>query len=405
MSKNFKLSQIVDAKRGVLLMSTALVIALSVASGGIMTVKAAGDEFVIGMAHSHTGWAAAFDVAFTCGFEYAADEINAQGGIAKKYKIKLIKGRDSASASAEAVKSVDTLLDKNVDMIAMSCDSSGAIAAGRNGQKKGVLMITSTGSQPMTAIRVGDWMYLSNFSDNLMGSALAIYAREDLNVDTAYLLISPDDAYTEKLPEYFAEIFEKKGGKIVGSATYNFEQVDFGAVVTQIKQLPKEPDVIMTAAFEPDFPAFLRQIRAAGIKSRVIGADAIDTPTIYSLGPVAEGVIVLSNRIPVAGSEYDKIIQGFGKKYPEHVDNAGAIVGYIAMYLMAAAVEKADTTESGKVRDVLASFENWPGPTGPITYKGMNRIPLMPVHVLEVINGKGVYKKTILPDQSDIAKP
>ncbi len=363
------------------------------------------EQFVVGMAHSHTGWAAAFDVAFTCGFKYAAEEINEQGGIAGKYEVKLITGRDCASIAAEAVKSVDALLEKDVDMLAIGCDSSGAIAAGRHGQEQGILMITSTGSQPMTTIRVGDWMYQSNFTDNLMGSALALYALDDLGVDTAFLLISPDDAYTEMLPKYFAEIFERKGGKIVGSATYNFEQVDFGSVVTQIKQLPEEPDVIMTAAFEPDFPAFLRQIRAAGIQSRVLGADAIDTPTVYSLGPVAEGVIVLSNRIPVPGSDYDKIIQGFAEEYPEHVDNAGAIVGYIAMYLMAAAVENADSTEPEKVRAALDNLDNWEGPTGPITYKGWNRQPLMPVHVLEVKDGTGVYIKTILPDKADIAEP
>jgi branched-chain amino acid transport system substrate-binding protein len=392
-----------------LIFSLSVVVFLMMSAGLVLAggekERVAEEEFVIGMAHSHTGWAAAFDVAFTCGVKYAADEINSNGGIAGKYQIKLITGRDCASIAAEAVKSVDALLAKDVDMIALTCDSSGAIAAGRHGQEQGILMITSTGSQPMTPIRVGDWMYASNFTDNLMGSALAIYAREELKIDTAFTLISYDDAYTE-LPKYFAEIFEKKGGKIVGEATYNFEQVDFGSVVSQIKQLPEEPDAIMTAAFEPDFPAFLRQIRAAGIKSRVIGADALDTPTVYSLGPVAEGVTLCTNRVPVPGSEYEKIMKGYAEKYPEHVENAASIVGYIAMYLMAAAVEKADSTEPEKVRAALDSLENWQGPTGPITFKGMkNRLPIMPVHILEVVDGKGVYRKMVIPNKKDIAEP
>jgi branched-chain amino acid transport system substrate-binding protein len=248
-------------------------------------------------------------------------------------------------------------------------------------------------------------MYQSNFTDTQMGTALAVYAREELGVETAFTLISYDDAYTE-LPKYFEEVFVKKGGKIVGQATYNFEQVDFGSVVTQIKQLPEEPDAIMTAAFEPDFPAFLRQIRAAGIQSRVIGADALDTPTVYSLGPVAEGVLLCTNRVPVPGSEYEEIMKGFAEEYPEHVENAGAIVGYIAMYLMAAAVENADSTEPEKVRAALDSLENWQGPTGPITYKGMKyRQPLMPVHILEIVNGEGVYRKMVIPEKEDIPDP
>ena len=41
-------------------------------------------------------------------------------------------------------------------------------------------------------------------------------------------------------------------------------QPDFSAEVTNIKGLAEKPDLIMTAAYEPDFPAFIQQLRAAG---------------------------------------------------------------------------------------------------------------------------------------------
>lgn len=368
-------------------------------------VAHAADELKIGMAHSQTGWASAFDVAFAAGFTFASEEINAAGGIDGKIPVKLIQGRDAASSSAEAVKSVEALLGQGISVLMMSADSSGTIAAGRAGQKQGVLMFNSTGSQPSVAPQVGDWMYLSNFSDNLMGAALAIYAREDLGIENVYLLKSPDDAYTEKLPDYFAEVFQKKGGTVVGEGEYNFNQVDFGSVVTEIRALPQEPDAIMTAAFEPDFPALLRQLRAAGIKSRILGADAIDTPTIFALGSIADGTILLTNRVPVEGNKYSQIETRFAKAHPDHVENAAWIVGYTAMQVIADATRRAGSTQPDALRKAIEATKGFDGPSGPITYEGRGRLPLWPVHVLEVEGGKGVFKKSIVPDAADIPTP
>lgn len=362
-------------------------------------------ELRIGMEHSQTGWAASFDVAFAAGFTFAANEINENGGIEGDIPVKLIQGRDAASASSEAVKSTEGLLNEGVDILMMSCDSSGTIAAGRIAQEQGVLMFGSTSSPPSIPPQVGDWMYLSNFSDNLMGTVLAIYAREDLDIKTAFLLKSPDDAYTEKLPDYFAEVFTKRGGKIVGQGEYNFNQVDFGSTIMQIRSLPQQPDAIMTAAFEPDFPALLRQLRAAGIKSRILGADALDTPTIFSLGSVVDGTIALTNRVPVEGSEYKEIEDRFAKEYPEHIENAAWIVGYTAMLVIAESVRLAGSADPAAMRDALETIDNFDGPTGPITYNGQNRLPLWPVHVLEIEGGSGVFKKTIVPSADEIAKP
>ena len=370
-----------------------------------MQPAAAADELTIGMSHAHTGWAATFDVAFTEGFGFAVDEINAAGGIDGTIPIRLIQGRDTASSAAEAVKSVDALLAEDVDVLIMSADSSSTIAAGLAGQKKGILMLASTGSQPSIAGQVGDWMYLSNFGDNLMGAALAIYAREDLGIETAFLLKSSDDVYTEMLPEYFAQTFTKRGGTIVGEAEYTFEQVNFGNVIAQIRALPEAPDAIMTGAFEPDFPAFLRQLRAAGITARVLGADAIDTPTIFSLGPVSDGTVVLTNRVPVEGSAYKQIEARFAKVHPEHLDNAAWIVGYTAVQVLAEATRRAGSTETGALRAAIEAMEGFEGPSGPISYAGRNRVPLWPVHVLEVENGTGAFKKTIVLDAADIPAP
>ncbi len=60
-------------------------------------------------------------------------------------------------------------------------------------------------------------------------------------------------------------MFEAKGGKVIGEGSFSLNQPDFSAIVTTIKALDPQPDVIMTSAWEPDFPAFIKALRGAGV--------------------------------------------------------------------------------------------------------------------------------------------
>ncbi|MEO6013610.1 MAG: ABC transporter substrate-binding protein [Devosia sp.] len=369
--------------------------------GGIGAARAAGDKVRIGLSHAYTGWAAAFDVAFAVGYQFAVDEVNAKGGVSGKYMIDLIKGTDTASSSVEAIKSADGLLDQGIDILYLSCDATSAVAAGLAGQQKNVLMFPSTSTQPDVTTQVGDWMYLANFSDNLSGGSSGIYAAKDLGAKTAYLLKSSDNTYTENVPEYFRTAFEKSGGTVLGQANYVYGQVDFGGIIADIKKLPSEPDVISTAAFEPDLPAFLHQIRAAGIKSRIVGADAIDTPSFMALGDLVEGTIVISNRQLQAGSKYEEV----ATLHPEHVENSAWIVGYEAALIVFEAVRLADATDAASIRAAVDKIVNLEVPTGTITFTGFDRRPVVPINFLEVQGGKGVFKKAAIIDPADIPAP
>jgi branched-chain amino acid transport system substrate-binding protein len=68
-------------------------------------------------------------------------------------------------------------------------------------------------------------------------------------------------------------------------------------------------------------------------------------------------------------------------------------------------VTAADSTDPQKVRDALDNLQNVQGVTGPITYKGQNRIPLKTVYLVQVTNGKFELLKTVTPDPADIPTP
>lgn len=380
----------------------------SVAAIGITGIRPALAEsgtVRVGFSLAHTGWAAAYDVAFGQGLQMAFDEANAGGGAGGKFKIEVIEGTDTASSSVEAIKSAGALLEQGVDVLYTSCDATSSVAAGRSGQKKGVLMFAGTSTQPDVPMKVGDWMYLANFSDNISGGSTGIFAAKDLGVKTAYLLKSSDNTYTEFVPEYFATTFEKHGGKVVGKGNYTFGQIDFGGIIAEIRALPTEPDAIMTAAFEPELPAFLRQVRAAGIKSRIVGADGIDSPSFYALGDLVEGTIVVSNRMPVEGSKYDVAAKKFGETHADQVGNSAWIVGYDAGLFLVEAIKTAGATDSASIRAALDKIADFDVPNGKVSYAGFERRPLVPISFLEIKGGNGVFVKAATIDPAEIPAP
>ncbi|MQB08017.1 ABC transporter substrate-binding protein [Agrobacterium tumefaciens] len=379
--------------------------AAAIQFAGVGPALAQSTKVRVGLSLAHTGWAAAYDVGYALGLQMAFSEANAKGGAGGKFMIDVIEGNDTASSSVEAIKSAEGLLEQGVDVLFTSCDATSSVAAGRSGQKKGVLMFAGTSTQVDVPKKVGDWMYLSNFSDNVSGGSTGIYAAKDLGIKTAYLLKSSDNTFTEYVPEYFASTFEKYGGKVVGKGNYTFEQADFGGIIAEIKALPAEPDAIMTAAFEPDLPAFLRQARAAGIKSRIIGADGIDSPSFYALGDLVEGTTLVSNRMPVEGSKYQDVAKVFGQAHPDQVENSAWIVGYDAGLVLIEAIKNAGATDSASIRTALDKIKDFEVPNGKVTHAGFERRPLVPISFLEIKNGKGVFMKAATIDATDIPAP
>jgi branched-chain amino acid transport system substrate-binding protein len=247
-------------------------------------------------------------------------------------------------------------------------------------------------------------MFSNYTADNLQGTVLAGYAR-DQGYENAYVLLSRDTPYTEKLPEYFAEVFANMGGNVVAVGEYTMGQQDFSAEVTNIKGLDPQPDVIMTSAYEPDFPAFIKQLRAAGIDAPVLGSDGIDSPTTFSLGDVAEGVVFSNAGFPSPGSPLEAYEAAYEAKYGEPNDTIFTATGYDVVLVIAAAVEAAGSTDGPAIRDAWDNLENVEVATGTMTYKGQNRVPVRVVALNRVAEGMREHVGDFTPDPAMIPAP
>ncbi|MEM8853677.1 MAG: ABC transporter substrate-binding protein [Pseudomonadota bacterium] len=356
-----------------------------VAAVGLAASPALAEEYFIGVMSAQSGYLAPYDQPAYAGFKFCIEEKNANGGLNGEIPVR-IEVRDTRSDMAETVKVTQELVDEGAKFIVSSADADPTIASGQITQPAGIPTMTFAGTAPVLT-QVGEFVFGSYPADNQQGTVLADFATEQ-GFERVYILKSPDSAYTLGGPEYFAEVFEKNGGTVVGESLYSLNQPDFSAIVTKIKNTEPAPDIIVTWAWEPDFPAFIKALRGAGLDTQVMGGDVLDTPTIRGLGDVVDGTYHTSGGFPEEGSAYADFVKRFEEATGSPPDNNYYVNGCDIANMIEQAVAAAGTTDPGAVAEALANIEDGKGIMSNFTFKGTDRMPLRPV-VIAKIHGDG----------------
>ena len=371
-----------------------------------MTVTWAGagnaEDLTIGVATAQTGSLAPFDGPVIEGFKIAVDQINAAGGIGGKIMIKTID-KDVRSDAAQTSVATQELADAGVNVLVLPCDADPAFAAASIAAQAKIPAFSTCASSPTLPVMGGDFMFANFPGDNVQATVSAKWAHDEGH-RSVYLLYSPESQYTT-LPLYFGDVFEKLGGKVLGKATYKLDQQDFSAEVTKIKALNPQPDIIMTSAYEPNFPAFIKQLRAAGVTAGVIGSDGIDSATTFALGDAAEGVVFTTAGHPTKGSELEKFNTLYKEKTGKASETVFNAIGYDLVKVIEAAVISAGSIDSVKLRDAIAGLENVRGATSLITYKGTQGMPVREVTLVRVKGGERELVGQPAPDAALIPAP
>ena len=370
-----------------------------IAAGG----AASAEEYIIGVMSAQSGYLAPYDGPAYAGFQFCIDEMNAKGGLNGTLPVRTIV-KDTRSDIAEGVKVVQEMLDDGAKFIVSSADADPTIAAAQITMPGGVPTMTFAGTAPVLT-QVGEHVFGSYPGDNQQGAVLADYAYSE-GLRRVYLVKSPDSAYTLGGPEYFGEAFKALGGEVVGESLYSLNQPDFSAIVTTIKAADPAPDVIVTWAWEPDFPAFIKALRGAGVTTPVMGGDVLDTPTVRGLGEVVDGVVHTSGGFPDEGSAYAEFIKRFEAAKGVTPDNNYYVNGCDIAHMIEQAVAAAGSTDPAAVAAAMASIENGKGIMSDFTFKDTDRMPLREVVVARITgDGKKVFIKRALADPATLPKP
>jgi branched-chain amino acid transport system substrate-binding protein len=377
---------------------------LALALAGCGSPSSGGDDstYLIGAALAQTGDLAILDQPVLRGFQLAIDEINAKGGLGGKHKVEL-KVIDTRSDPAQAAVATQQLVQDQAKLVLEPTDADPAIAGGVIAQQAKIPAL-SVASTPSMTQNVGDFMFSGYASDNVVSSAVAKYALGK-GYKSAFLISSPDTAYTQNVPKYFEAAFVSGGGQIAGRASVGMSQQDFNSEITRLKSINPPPDVIETSLYEPALPPLLKQLRAAGVQIPVLGNDGSLTDTVRTLGPAVTGLVLPTITFPTANNGVQTFYDKITTKYDATTANSYSDSGYNLGYVVDAAVTNAASTDPVKVRDALAALQKVPGATADISYLP-NRFQKRTIYLVE-IQADGQYEQEGAYDlnESEIAKP
>lgn len=283
----------------------------------------------------------------------AFEEINSAGGVLGK-KLELIAEDDEANPekTTNAFKKL-TSADK-VNVIIGALTSKCSLAITSLSQAKKVVQI-STSSTNDTVTDAGDFIFRACYNDSFQGQVVAKYAFETLGAKNAAVLYDISNDYSVGLTENFKLMFEKLGGKMIASESYNSGDKDFNAQLTKIKAT--NPDVLLLPDYYNTVSLIAKQVRAQGMNIPLLGADGWDEIT-NNAGDEALNGFYSNHYSPDSDDPaVKKFVAAFRAKYNQD-PNALAALGYDTAYLVAEAIKTAGTaSDSQKIRDAMAALD------------------------------------------------
>lgn len=350
------------------------------------------DVIKIGAVYPLTGDVAAMGQSCKNSVLMLEEETNNNGGINGK-KIKFVF-EDDENKPANAANVIQKLIDKDkVAGIVGSYSSKCSISMGPIATTAKVPMI-SLGTNPKVTTEGGEYVFTSTFNDTFQGAILAKLAAEDLKAKTAVLLYDVGNDYCKGLSEFFKNSFEKQGGKVIGSETYNVGDQDFSAQLTKIKAL--NPDVLILPDYYSTVALITKQARALGIKATFVGGDGWDSPELFKIGGDSVNGSYFSNFFSMEDTtpELVKFKKSYEQKYNQTPD-ATAASAYNSASILLTGIKKAGSTEGEKIKDALKNIDS-EGVAGKVKYD-KDRNAIMSGVVVRIENQKQVFVRKVTP--------
>lgn len=255
--------------------STGTASSSSASSAG--SLKCKNGHILIGIDKAQSGAASFFDIAGEQGMEVAIHDVNAAGGI-HGCKLTFITG-DMQSNPPIGAQVAAEQLKKGIQILVVPDDFDVGIAAALAGEKAGLLTISTAASSTQFGTAVGPHMFSGALDTTAEGIDAAKFALSR-GWKSMFEVLDPTLSYFTLQDKSYRSIYQPAGGKIVGtsiSKSFATGQANFSSTVSSIQSANPKPTVIFTLLTFPAVGTFVKQLRAAGIETPVIGDTTIGT--------------------------------------------------------------------------------------------------------------------------------
>jgi branched-chain amino acid transport system substrate-binding protein len=304
--------------------------------GALLAASAQAGDIKIGVAEALSGGAAQYGVPIRNGFQLAADEINAKGGI-NGNRIQLVI-EDEQGKKEEAINVFKKLIfqDKVLMIFGPTLSNSMFAAGPVANASKTVAFGTSNTANGITDI--GPYIFRNSVMESDVLPITMATAVKHYHIKKVAVIYGNDDAFTKSGYDVFKKVLTDQNIPVTTTETYVKGDVDFKAQLTKIKA--GNPDAIVCSALAEEAANIMLQARSLGIKAPFIGGNGFNSPKLFEISKQAgDGTFVgspWSNDNPSPANV--NFVKAYKAKYNTE-PNQFAAQGYDALFIAAAALK------------------------------------------------------------------
>lgn len=386
--------------------------AVLAASFAVTAGAMAADPIKIGDINSYKGLPA-FTIPYKQAVDLAVEQINAKGGVLGR-PLEVIS-RDDQGKPGEAVRYAEELFGReNVVMVTGSFFSHVGLAlSGYAAQKKRVYLaaepladtlIWQEGNRYTFRLRPSTWAQASMLAEEAAKTGAKRWAT-----------IAPNYAYGKDAVAAFKKALQARVPDVefVGEQWPALGKIDAAAEVQALEAT--KPDGIFNVTFGGDLARFVREgnLRELFKDRTVLGLLTGEPEYLDPLGEEApEGWIVTGYPwSEIDTPEHKAFVEAYQAKFDDY-PRLGSLVGYNTILSIAAAIERAGSTDTEALVEAFKGLE-LDTPAGPIAYRAIDHQSTMGAWVGKTAlkDGKGVmvdwrYEKgdTYMPSDEEVKK-
>jgi branched-chain amino acid transport system substrate-binding protein len=317
------------------------------------------------------------------GVELAVDELNASGN-GRRFEI----GKPPVEATSAVEIAAALRDDPAVVAVVGPADSrssreSAPIFGDEYGGGRRALAAVSPTSTSASLSGLSPWLFRVCPSDAASSRAAARYVLDSLGFRRA-AIVYRNDSYGRGWAAAFTDAYTGGGGTVLERSPHIADMNEWRAYSGLMKLT--RPDIILFPGSPADLTGFIRQLRAIGADSPVLGGDAVSELEAQATEFAGVRYIAFFQASRAHSAEAKAFVAAFTKKYGMPPEQRSALAYDATMVIGRAALDVG--TERGRIREYLASIgttrQPMTGVTGQIAFDERQDVVDKPVVIATV---------------------
>ena len=338
-------------------------IAIAATAFCIASLAVAADPIKIGVAGPFTGGSSSMGVSMRDGVRLATAEINKAGGIMGR-QILLVE-RDDEAKNERGVQIAQELISKEKVTAAVGYVNTGvALASQRFFQDAKIPVMNNVATGSIVTKQFPDQPENYIFRNAAHDSIQAPMIVEEAITRRGYkkvAILADSTNYGQLGRDDLEKALAAKGVKAVAVEKFNIKDVDMTAQLLKAKEAGAE--AVLTYGIGPELAQIANGMTKLGWKVPMIGSWTLSMANyIDNAGPGGEGArmpqtFIQEPTTPQRQSFIINYLKTFNPKNARIDSPVSAAQGYDSIYLLAAAIKQANSTDGSKIRLALEDLK------------------------------------------------